>query len=231
MLFVYVLVKPVVFKITSLILFLICSAGACYSQQEKLPATPSNLTDTDQILFLNGKILKGKITSKTNYEFSFTDLTNKSIVIDKYRVFSIVENNKESIVYEYDTLSGNFLKVEDMKLFVYGERDAYSSFKPHFANFSALAVGAASGFMMQRDQSFVYLPIPLVYTSITLLFPTKVNQKRLQETKYLNEDEYLRGYERIARSKRTQSVLRNSVIGMIGGYLIGLAVNGNSDSN
>ncbi|MCB0401035.1 MAG: hypothetical protein KDD41_03060 [Flavobacteriales bacterium] len=217
-------------KIILLGLILIFSGGFCVCQQEELPPMPSNLPDTDQILFLNGKVLKGKITNKTNYEFSFTDISNKSFVIDKYRVFSITENNKESIVYEYDTLSGNFLKVEDMKLFVYGERDAYSSYKPHFANYSALVVGAASGFMMQHDQSFVYLPIPLVYTSVTLLFPTKVNQKRLQETKYIKEDEYLRGYERIARSKRTQSVLRNSVLGMIGGYLIGLAVNGNSDS-
>ena len=116
-----------------------------------------------------------------------------------------------------------------MKLFVLGERDAYTSFKPRVANIAAIGIGAASGFMMQKDQSFVYIPIPLVYTAITLVFPTKVNQKLLTETKYIKEDEYLRGYERVARSKRTQSVLRNSIIGMVAGYLVGLAVNGNDD--
>ncbi len=184
----------------------------------------------DEILFLNGKILKGKVLDKTNYEFTFKDVSEREFVIDKYRVFSVTQDNKENIVYEYDTLSGNFLKVEDMQMFVYGERDAHYSFKPQFANYCALGFGAAAGFMMQRDQSFVYLPAPLVFTTVTLLFPTRVNQKKLKDTKYLKEDEYLRGYERIARSKRTQGVLRNSVIGMIGGYLIGLAVNGNSDS-
>lgn len=186
-----------------------------------------NAFGQDEILFLNGKTLKGEILGKTNYEFTFKDESKKEFVIDKYRVFSLKEDGKENIVYEYDTLSGNFLKVEDMKMFVYGERDAYYSYKPHFANWTALTVGGIAGGLMQRDQSFVYIPIPLVYTAVTLLFPTKVNQKRLKDTRYIKEDEYLRGYERISRSKRTQSVLRNSVIGMIGGYLIGLAVNGN----
>ncbi|MDF1673317.1 MAG: hypothetical protein P1U41_07405 [Vicingaceae bacterium] len=183
----------------------------------------------DEILFLNGKILKGTLLDKTKYEFTFKDDKDKEIILDKYRIFSYKQNNQENIVYEYDTLSGNFLKVEDMKLFVFGERDAYTSFKPRVANIAALGIGAASGFMMQRDQSFVYIPIPLVYTAITLVFPTKVNQKLLTDTKYIKEDEYLRGYERIARSKRTQSVLRNSVIGMAAGFLVGLIVNGNDD--
>lgn len=183
----------------------------------------------DEILFLNGKTLKGTLIDKTKYEFTFKDDKGKQIILDKYRIFSYKQNQQESIVYEYDTLSGNFLKVEDMKLFVLGERDAYTSFKPRVANIAAIGIGAASGFMMQKDQSFVYIPIPLVYTAITLVFPTKVNQKLLTETKYIKEDEYLRGYERVARSKRTQSVLRNSIIGMVAGYLVGLAVNGNDD--
>ena len=183
----------------------------------------------DEILFLNGKKLKGSLLDKTKYEFTFKDEKDKQFLIDKYRVFSYKQNNKETIVYEYDTLSGNFLKVEDMKMFVFGERDAYKSFKQKFANYAALGIGAASGFMMQKDQSFVYIPIPLVYTAVTLMFPTKVNKKLLTETKYIKEDEYLRGYERIARSKRTQSVLKNSVIGMAAGFLIGLAVNGSDD--
>jgi len=184
----------------------------------------------DEILFLNGKILKGKILDKTKYEFTFEDESKKQFILDKYRIFSYTkENQKESIVYEYDTLSGNFLKVEDMKMFVYGERDANLGYKPRFANTMALGLGAGAGFMMQKDQSFVYIPIPLLYTVVTLMFPTKVNQKNLKDKQHLKEDEYLRGYERVARSKRTQTVLRNSVVGMAVGFLVGLAVNGSDD--
>ena len=184
----------------------------------------------DEILFLNGTLLKGKILNKTKYEFTFEDESKKQFVIDKYRVFSFTkENEQESIVYEYDTLSGNFLKVQDMKMFVYGERDANLGYKPRFASLSALGVGATAGFMMQRDQSFVYIPIPLFYTMATLLFPTKVNRKNLKDDQYLKEDEYWRGYERLARSQRTPAGLRTSVVGMAVGFLVGIAVNGNGD--
>ncbi len=179
----------------------------------------------DKILFLNGKIMEGNLLEKTDYEFTFKDKKENQFIIDKYRVFSYTQNNKESIVYEFDTLSGNFLKVKDMKMFVYGEKDAHQTFKPRTTNIGGLILGGAVGFMMQYDQSFLYIPAPLFYTAFTLLFPTKVNQNNLSNTNYLKEDEYLRGYERVARSKRTQGALKTSVIGMAAGFLIGLAVN------
>jgi len=79
----------------------------------------------DELLFLNGKDLKGEIINVTNYEITFKDLKNKEIIIDNYRVFSYHKDNKETLTYKYDTLEGNFLKEQDMRMFVYGERDAF----------------------------------------------------------------------------------------------------------
>ena len=121
--------------------------------------------------------MEGNLLEQTNYEFTFKNKKEQQFLIDKYRVFSYTQNNKENIVYEFDILSGNFLKVKDMKMFVYGERDAYQGFRPMATNIGGLVVGGAAGFMMQNDQSFLYIPIPLIYTAITLLLPTKVNQK------------------------------------------------------
>jgi hypothetical protein len=188
-----------------------------------------NAKAQDKILFLNGKSLEGSLLEKTNYEFTFKDKKEKQFLIDKYRVFSYTQNNNESIVYEFDTLSGNFLKVEDMKMFVYGERDAYANFKPRVSNVLGLAIGAIGGYLMQTDESFIYIATPLIYTPITLLFPTKVKQSKITEVKYLKEDEYLRGYERVARSKRTQGALKTSLIGMGVGFLIGVITNGVKD--
>ena len=183
----------------------------------------------DKLLFLNGKELSGSLIEKTNYEFTFKGKNDKQFIVDKYRVFSYSQNNKESIVYEFDTLSGNFLKVQDMKMFVYGERDAHKTFKPHLFNTLGFIAGGAAGFLMQKESAFVYITVPLVFTMGTLIFPTKVKQKKLTDTRYLKEDEYLRGYERIARSKRTQSALKTSLIGMGVGFLIGVIANGSSD--
>lgn len=202
------------FNYTFLVLFIFC-ASFTYAQ--------------DELLFLNGKELKGEILNVTNYEITFKDFKNKEIVIDNYRVFSYHKNNKETLTYKYDTLEGNFLKEQDMRMFVYGERDAFKSYHSRFSNAVGFAAGGVAGYFMHNDQAFIYAAAPLIYTTITLPFSTRVKQKRLTDLQYLKEDEYLRGHERVARSKRTQNALLSSVIGMGSGFLISFLVNGNSN--
>ncbi len=184
----------------------------------------ANLKAQDKILFLNGKTMEGSLLEKTNYEFTFKNKKDKQFLIDKYRVFSYTQNNKEHVVYEFDTLSGNFLKAKDMKMFVYGEKEAYQTYKPNLTNALGLILGATAGYFMHKENAFIYIATPLIYTPITLAFPTKVNQKKITEIKYLKEDEYLRGYERVARSKRTQGALKSSIFGVVTGYLISVIV-------
>lgn len=183
----------------------------------------------DELLFLNGKELKGEILNVTNYEITFKDIKGKEMVIDNYRVFSYHNDSKETLTYKYDTLEGNFLKEQDMRMFVYGERDAYKSYHSRFSNAMGLAAGGVAGYFMHKEQAFIYSAAPLVYTSVTLVFPTSVKQKRLNDLQYLKEDEYLRGHERVARSKRTQNTLKSSFLGMGAGFLISFLVNGNSN--
>lgn len=188
-----------------------------------------NVSGQDKILFINGKVLEGKLIEKTNYEFTFKSKSDKQFIIDKYRVFSYTQNNKETIVYEYDTLALNFLKVPEMKKFVYGERDAQQTFKPRFTNALGYAIGGAAGYLMHRDQSFVYFPAPILYTALTLPFGTRVRQEKIKDKRYIKENEYLRGYDRIATSKRTQSALKSSLAGMGIGFLIGIITNSSKE--
>jgi hypothetical protein len=179
----------------------------------------------DELLFLNGKIIEGELIEKTNFEFTFKTIKEKQVVIDKYRIFSYTEKAKETIVYEYDTLSGNFLKVDDMTYFVYGERAAQYTYKPVVSNSLGLVFGALAGYEMHNESSFFFIGAPLAYTIGTLIFPTKVQQKRLTNDLYVNEDEYLRGYERVARSKRTQGALKSSILGLGVGFLVSFIAN------
>ncbi len=180
----------------------------------------------DQILFLNGKVLEGKIIEQTTDDFSFQDKKSKQFSIDKYRVFSFNKNDSETIIYKYDTLEGNFLKVDDMKLFVYGERDAYKTYNSKFASIAGLAVGGAAGYFMHKDQSFFYIVTPLIYTTLTLPFGTSIKkQDQIKNKDFLKENEYLRGYDRVARSKRTSNALKSSFAGMAAGFIISVIVN------
>lgn len=183
----------------------------------------------DKLLFLNGKELNGQLLSTNNFETSFKTDKGKEYLIENFRIFSFTQNNQELLLYKYDTLEGNFLSEKDMRLFVYGEKDAHQTYHSKFANALGFALGGAAGYFMHKDQAFIYVAAPLVYTSVTLFFPTSVKQKRLTDLQYLKEDEYLRGHERIARSKRTQNALKSSVLGMGAGFLISFLVNGNSN--
>lgn len=183
----------------------------------------------DKLLFLNGKEIEGTILEQNKYEFSFKDIKGKEFTVDSYRLFSFSKNNQESVVYKYDTLEGNFLKEHDMKMFVYGERGAYQSYNSTFSNIMGFAAGGIAGYFMHKDQAFIYIATPLVYTAITLPFPTSVKQKKLTDQYHLKEDEFLRGYERVARSKRTQNALKSSILGTGLGFLVSLIVNGSGN--
>ena len=88
----------------------------------------------DKLLFLNGKELEGKILEFNKYQLTFQTLKNKEIAIENYRLFSFSKNNEDTILYRYDTLEGNFLSEKDMKMFVYGERDAHLTYSSKFSN-------------------------------------------------------------------------------------------------
>ncbi len=182
----------------------------------------------DQLLFLNGKELNGSLLNVTNFEITFKNEKNAELLIDNFRVFSYNQKGKENVLYKYDSLEGNFLKEHDMRLFVYGERDAHKSYRSNFSNAMGFVAGGVAGYFMQKEQAFIYVAAPLAYTSLTLVFPTTVKEKRLTDLQYLKEDEYLRGHERVARSKRTQNALKSSFLGLGTGFLISLLANGSN---
>jgi len=179
----------------------------------------------DKLLLLNGKELKGQLVKKTDDFLTLKTSKNKEYLIDSYRLFSYTQNNKENILYKYDTLSGNYLTAADMKLFVYGERDAHKTYNSNFVNILGLAVGGTAGYFMHKDERFILIPTPLVYTIFTLPFGSRVKHRKIEDKQYFKEDEYLRGHARIAKSKKTQNALKTSALGMGIGFLISVIAN------
>ncbi len=180
---------------------------------------------SDTLLFLNGKQLEGKVLEFNKYQLTFKTLKNKEIDIENYRLFSMKWNGIDTTIYKYDSLEGNFLSQKDMKLFVYGERDAHLTYSSKFSNIVGFAVGSGAGYFMHYDQSFIYVSTPLIYTLGTLIFPTRVKQRKIKDLQYIKEDEYLRGHERVARAKRTQNALISTLIGLGVGFTASLIAN------
>jgi hypothetical protein len=186
-------------------------------------------TQKDTVLLQNGRELVGKFINDEVYDIEFKHLTKKgfeTLKIDKYRIFSLKDSSgQEKLYYQYDTTIGNYLPENRMRLYVYGERDAVYGFKTPFTNTTGLLVGGASGYFMIKDNNFVFIATPLLYTVGNLFFATRVKKKSVRNLQYIANDDYLTGYDRVARAKRVNNALKYSLGGMVLGIIAGLVTN------
>lgn len=177
----------------------------------------------DKILLLTGKEISGKVLTETEYELKYEYLRKKELreqLIEKYRVFSYTRNGEEVVVYKQDSGMGNYLTEEDMKYFIYGERDADLGYKPTASVIGGVIVGGAAGAYMGYDGGIILIATPFVYTAFQLLPKIKVNTNKISNKGYLIKENYLYGYERVARSRKVQRSLLSSVIGFGLGFAV-----------
>tara|TARA_Y100000589_G_scaffold331027_1_gene382749 strand:- start:71135 stop:71749 length:615 start_codon:yes stop_codon:yes gene_type:complete len=183
----------------------------------------------DTVLLQNGRELIGHFIQDEVYDIEFKHFTKKgyeTIKIDKYRIFSLIDSTgKEKLYYKYDTTIGNYLPEKRMRMYVYGERDAVYGFKTPFTNTTGLALGGASGYLMIKDKNFVFIATPLLYTVGNLFFSTRVRKNSVRHLQYIKDDDYLSGYDRVARGKRVNNALKYSLGGMVLGIVAGLVTN------
>lgn len=172
-------------------------------------------TGKDTILLLNGGVVVATVIDTLNGLTTIKNLkdSTKNDVIENDRIFSITNQNGESIMYVYDTLIGNEFTIEEMRYFILGEQDAEKGFKARGAFFGNMALGAAGGV----TGSLLTL-IPIFTFSATSGLPrVRIKPSTVSNVEYLKHDTYIMGYERVARKKRK---LR-SLVGGAAGFGIG----------
>ncbi len=183
----------------------------------------SSLKAQDKILLLTGKEIKGKVLSETEYELKYEYQKKNELreqLIEKYRVFLYTKNGSEIVVYKQDSSMGNYLYEEEMRHFIYGERDADMGYKPTVSTIGGVIVGSAAGAYMGYDGGIVLVATPFIYTAIQLLPKIRVNTKNVSNKAYLIKEDYLYGYERVARSRKVQRSLLSSIIGFGVGFAV-----------
>lgn len=174
-----------------------------------IPAFSQSGNDT--ILLLNGTTIITNIIDTTNASVSFKNPKHpkKNIVIENDRIFSIRNNNGETLIYSYDTILGNEFTIEEMRYFIRGEQDAQKGFKARGAFWGNLFVGAGAGLT-----GFFFCPIaPFAFTALSGVPKVKIKKGTVSDPECLNHPEYLMGYQRVGDKKRQ---LRSLVSGGIG---------------
>lgn len=181
----------------------------------------------DHVLLLTGKEIKAKVLSETEFEIKVEFMKKQELrqqLIEKYRVYSYTRQGKETIIYVQDSSMGNDLTEEEMRHFIYGERDAYNTYKPTVSVIGGVIIGGAAGAYMGYDGGIILVATPFVYSMAQLIPKVKINQKKIPDKSMLIKEDYLYGYERVARSRKVQRSLLSSVLSFGAGFAISAVI-------
>jgi len=183
----------------------------------------------DKIIMMNGKILEGTDIKIDTDELRYKEMKGnkpKERILEKYRVFAIEKNGKEDVIYKYDTLEGNFYTEDEMRLFVYGQQDAWAGSKPAWTGIVGAAVSGSTAYFLAREGNFIVVLVPIVsYLGLAILSRPKINKSSVRNKDYLGEGAYVDGYTRIAASKKNKNALWGSIGGFLVGFTAGLGAN------
>lgn len=197
----------------TLLFFLVFSSG--FAQENK-----------DTVILLNGDVVICTVIDTTEGLTSIKNPKNpkKNITVENDRIFSIKNQNGESIMYSYDTIIGNEFTVDEMRYFIYGEQDADKKFKAN----GCLAIGAAVGLLSGITGSFFSPVPPFAFTALSGIPKVKIKHETVSNLEYLDHQPYLMGYERVARKKRKLKSLIGGGVGLVAGIgtFIGLKASG-----
>lgn len=141
-------------------------------------------------------------------------------------VFSIIKpDGTEELVYFYDEPLGNYMTEEEMRAFVYGERDARYGVTAKGWFYAGMGVGLAGGYLLET--SVWSLAIPPVFMLSTKIPVVKINDDHISDKSYRYNENYALGYESHKRSKSAIEALKGGAVGTVLGILAFIVVDNN----
>lgn len=177
-----------------------------------------------KVTLLTGKEIEGKIVeikpSELLIEVNKGKAKTIQIPIERYRIFSVNRSGLDSVLYKPDSAYGNYLSAEQMQFFIWGEQDAMKGYRPWMSSSFGFILGASAGYVMVKEQNFLPIVIPVLYVPLQLIPKVRVNKKYVRDLSYLYQEDYLYGYERVARSRKVQRSLWYSLFGLAAGFSV-----------
>ncbi len=200
----------------------------------------SSILAQDKVLMTNGKVLRGKIKTEQEDLFTFDYYKKhgkvKSIELSKYRVFSVTNaEGTEKIHYQPDSTMGYVYSVNEMRMYIYGQRDAFNAYQPLPMFILSYTVGLGSvifdtyqftadpntpaGFF-QRTPSMFPITVPLAFTIGAGLFAPKIRKEYASDISFMASEHYIMGFKKIAKYKRLKNAFFGSALGVISGFVV-----------
>lgn len=184
-----------------------------------------------------------------NLEMTIFNYKGESEVIDlSYdRLFSYTQNGTETVIYTPNEFQGDFLSVEEARHATLGSYDARQTFKPRIPFYSSILLGygvslldtyfsqksmnefladnnnipptnATVGLFGKSPTLFPVL-LPLAVSATWAIPSFRIKPHQLLQKSLYGDENYYRGFHRVARQKRVLSALTGSAIGITAGMI------------
>lgn len=218
-------------------LLIIFSALPAFGQQDSIVLLNGRVY-RGTVKAVSNELLTYVDAAEPDTEFPFEITTD--------RLFSYVVNGQETVVYKQDELKGDFLTVEQARHATLGSYDARQTFKPRFVFWSSVLIGYGVSLMdtyySQRayDQfvaengvpptksvvgffgtgpSLMPVVAPLVL-SVSWGLPTfRIKSDQILQKDLFGNEDYYRGFHRVAKQKRVFAAIKGSTIGIAAGII------------
>lgn len=191
----------------------------------------------DKVNLMNGLTFEGSILDTTNGKVIlqyFKKNKEKTIEFENYRVFSLSKvNEPEIIMYKQDTTVGNYLTEKEMRYYFLGEKDARKNYNPIGVKITAavltfgislvdtynkdtLSSKFTAGFF-KSEPGLISIVAPFIITGLAAFPAVQISINKVSDKRYLTEQSYMDGFEKIGRSKKVFGALKFSLIGCVAG--------------
>lgn len=199
-------------------------------------------SQSDSIVLLNGKVYRGSVLKVEGGVLTYQETgQNSSSEITTDRLFSYVSNGAETVFYVENEFTGDFLTTEQARRATLGSYDARQTFKPRLVFWSSLVFGfglslldtyysqsaynkfvqangapplnAQVGFFGAKPTLMPIL-LPMVLSASWGLPSFRIKPDQLLQKNLYGDEDYYRGFHRVARQKRVLAALKGSAIGI-----------------
>lgn len=191
----------------SLILLMVLLSYSSFSQTKP----------QDTIFLMNGLIIAKKVIDTT---FSTVTIMHpkkhtQKIHYEMDQLYMVkFANGYKRYYYVQDPSIYNEFTRDEMWLFMKGEADARKGFKAK----GALIGSGVIGFLAGMTGAFFAPIAPYSFMALSGITKVRIKHNTISNMKYIENDAYILGYERVARQKRKTKSLIGGTIGLALGY-------------
>jgi hypothetical protein len=196
-----------------------------YSYAFELPKEKDIKASKDfqqEVLLMNGRVIKGEVMVdstllvKVRYRGKYGK--TREAELHRSEIFSVTTAGNEVLFYGQDSLLGYTYNVDEMRVFLMGERDAYERYSARHSWLGGFLFCGTLAYLGQDGFISAVAP-PMLFALGNIPFKVRCRAHHMSDEGLKYNDWYAEGFGPVAKSKRIKRALLGGFVGSATGLL------------